>query len=294
MRQYTTLFDRNYLAKGLCLYDSLKRHSSEAFTLNILCMDKETAVLLDSMKLDHAQLFPLAAFEQALQLGAIRQTRSWTEYCWSLASVFTDYMMVTLAEDVTYLDADLFFFSDPKVIFEEIGSRSVGVTPHRLIPSKRHLEVNGAFNVGWVTFRCDSIGRECLRRWAQQCRARCSAKVGCGDQQYLDDWPAKYGEQLCIIENIGVNAAPWNIGNWEVNDGPTVNRIPVVCFHFHEWFQRDDGSIRFSNYALRDEDLQLIYAPYVEAYQTAKAQISAFEVLRMLTQSVLKMEAERA
>jgi hypothetical protein len=324
MRQYTTLFDSNYLAKGLAMYTSLKRHSSEAFMLHILCMDRQTAEILDALKLECACLYPLDAFEIELQLKSVTRDRDWREYCWTLASVFTDYVLEkaivietthagskarefiygTLAgimDEITYLDADLFFFSDPEPVFAEIGSRSIAVTPHRLIPQKKYLEVNGKFNVGWVTFKADAIGRECVRHWAQQCRDRCSSLVGCGDQKYLDEWPERYGAALCEIQHIGCNAAPWNVGNWNVDRhrdsidaAPRLDGQPIICFHFHEFNEGEDGRLTLTHYRIRAEDLELIYQPYISAYRAAQERITAIMLLRQLTQSIYKLESERA
>jgi hypothetical protein len=275
MRHFCTLFDKNYLAKGLAMIESLKRHSSEEFTVHVLALDSETFdVLCAQSELPEIAVISLKIFEEELGLQRVRASRTWTEYCWTLASVLTDCLLESGDMDaITYLDADLFFFSNPKVVFDEIGSRSIGIIPHRLIPSKRHLEANGKFNVGWVTFRNTEVGRECLRRWAQQCRERCSATVGCGDQKYLDEWPDRYGAEVCIVENIGANVAPWNLGNYIVSHGPRVDGVPVCFYHFHEFTETKDGAIRLTNYELRQRDIKLIYEPYIDAYKAAKERI---------------------
>ena len=46
-------------------------------------------------------------------------------------------------DELAYLDSDLFFFDDPKIVFEEIGGRSIAIVPHRFSRENRYLEVNG-------------------------------------------------------------------------------------------------------------------------------------------------------
>lgn len=297
-RHFCTLFDRNYLEKGIALHDSLLRHSSEPFKLSILCMDMETFWLLDEMELPHVDLLPIDAFERAMQLDKIREQRTWTEYCWSCASQLCEFLLPQMdADGITYLDSDLFFFSDPAIVFKEIAGGSIAITPHRLIPSKRHLEINGLFNVGWIGFRNTLAGQTCATEWAANCRNRCSARVGCGDQKYLDDFPVKYGPACCVIQNIGVNAGPWSIGNWGVfADGDKVflDNALLCCYHFHELQEREDGTFRLTNYTLRDEDVRWIYRPYVEAIKAAKVRISEAEALITERHKQMQLQSERA
>lgn len=266
MRQYVTVFDFSYLAKGLALHASLMKHSSAPFCLNILPVDDAGEWMLRQLDLPNVNIIDRGLFERRMNLGKVRASRSHREYCWTLASQALEFMLWLTQNEITYLDADLFFFSDPEPVFAEIGDRSIAVTPHRLIPSKKHLEVNGLFNVGWVTFKYTEAGQACCYGWAFQCRQQCSATEGCGDQLYLDAWPAKYGSGLCQL-GIGVNVAPWNVGNWTLTPGPAVDGRPIVCFHFHEYVHGE----RLTNYQLRDVDCDLIYRPYVDT-MTASAE----------------------
>jgi hypothetical protein len=153
--------------------------------------------------------------------------------------------------------------------------RSIAITPHRLIPSKKHLEVNGLYNVGFVHFKNTKAGRTCLNLWAAQCRSRCSAEIGCGDQLYLNAWPELYGPECCVMEHIGVNAGPWSLANWQVTKGPRLDDVPLICYHAHEFDAREN---RLTNYELRPEDRELIYAPYFAAYQEAQQKIESLHV----------------
>jgi hypothetical protein len=283
MRQYCTLFDRNYFVKGMLLYESLLKHSSQDFTLHVLACDRWTENALREAKLEKVKIIPLDVFEYQLRLMEVRESRSWKEYLWTLASQFLEDVLRGYRE-VTYLDADLYFFSDPEQVFAEIGEASIAITPHRFIESKKHLECNGKFNVGWVTIRETAMGLECIRRWAAQTRARCSEYIGCGDQLFLDEWPELYGNHVHVIEHIGVNLAPWNLANYSLRQIPDlqildVHRLeygynPVVFFHLHEFAERADGTFQLTNYELRPEDIRLIYEPYIEAYKAVKEKFS--------------------
>lgn len=277
-RYYCSLADKNYVVKLLCLYDSLLRHSSADFCLYILALDKETRDTLVSLGLKSAIIVESWHFEKEMDLAGIKASRTWQEWAWTCASQFCEFIMRSGLREITYLDADTFMFSDPEAAFPKMGERSIGITPHRFIPAKQYLEAtSGKFNVGWLTFRNTPIGFKCLAKWAARVREQCSAEVGCGDQLYLDSFPAEYGDELCWL-GINVNVAPWNVGNWTLTEGPCVDGIPIISFHVHELGEREDGSLRLTNYELRPEDVSLIYAPYLSEYARAKERIAGVYV----------------
>ncbi len=286
-RNFCTLYDARYMAKGLAMYESLVKHSSEPFTLHVLCMDDQTERILTELALPNMHVMTLTGFERAMKLGEIRERRTWAEYCWGCASNLMEYMLPWMPDDgITYLDSDILFFSDPKVIFDEVGARSIGITPHRFSPKEElRLGKNGKFNVGIVVARNSETGRKCIARWAAQCREQCSAEVGCGDQQYLDLWPELYGYECCEIENLGVNLGPWSLDHLGVD---VVGGIPVVfnqklsvvddlvAYHFHEFVDHK----YLTGYALQQVHLDVIYWPYIAALQdSAKLIIDAEKAL---------------
>ncbi len=267
------------MAKGLALYESLVKHSSEPFTLHVLAMCPQTERILNEMALPNMHVMTLTGFERAMNLEEIRKGRTWAEYCWGCASNLMEYMLPWMDDGgITYLDSDILFFSDPKVIFDEVGKRSIGITSHRFSPSEElRLGKNGKFNVGIVVARNSEVGRNCIARWAKQCRDRCSSDVGCGDQQYLDSFSDLYGSECCAIHNNGVNFGPWSLDHLRVVDRsgmPYIGDDRLVAWHFHELI--DDKFL--SGYKLSEEALRLVYFPYLTALENAKDKIMSAEL----------------
>ncbi len=278
MRNYCTLFDRNYAQKGVALHESLLKHSSESFTLYVLAMDDDTAKILEELKLKNVRILPLSVFESAMNMKPVRESRSLVEYFWTCASSLCEYLIRNYEMDqLTYLDADLFFFQDPQIVFNEIGQRSIAIIPHRFAEQDRNrLEPNGLYNVGWITFRNDIDGLACLTGWAELCQEWCYNRHDSGrfgDQGYLDSWPSEFEDSLCIIENIGACTAPWNLQQYETTLGPKVNETPIVFYHFHEYRNEDD----FTRWPLRHEDKVFIYVPYINALRVANVYIGNAE-----------------
>jgi hypothetical protein len=294
MKHYCTLFDRNYLAKGLALHESLVRHHAEPFSLSILAMDMETFWLLSEMRLPHVEVIPLQSFERALRLQAVRESRTWAEFCWTLASSLVDYLLPWTPGGMTYLDSDLYFYSDPQAIFDELGEKSIAIIPHRFPRAKeaKAKEV-GIYNVSWVTFRDTPAGMHCAQQWAAQCREWCFNKneaIRFGDQKYLDTWEADYPGEVCAVENIGAGLAAWNIAQYRITDGPKANDAPVVFYHFHEY--KDERHL--TNYPLRPQDRRLIYQPYIESIRDVESRIASIQGMLNQRRETFASEPGRA
>jgi len=240
VRHFCTYFDKNYLSRGLALYHSLRAHHP-SFRLYVCCFDDETCSYLTQLALPG--LIPIALSELEFadpQLLATRSSRTRVEYyftstpCW-LRFVFNRFGDVDL---LTYLDADLRFFSSPEPVFEEMGSASIAVVEHRFPPQFRRLENRGRFNVGWLSFRRDVDGLACVAWWRERCLEWCYDRVEgdkFADQKYLDQWPQLF-DSLAVLRHKGVNVAPWNLPTLRVQREGAVLRIddvPLICFHFH-------------------------------------------------------------
>ena len=114
---------------------------------------------------------------------------------------------------ITYLDSDLYFFSDPKPIYDEIRTSSIAIIGHRFSSNLRHLDERGVYNVGWMSFRRDKNALDCLEWYRERCIEWCYDRVEeyrYADQKYLDKFPKLFNE-VHIIQCKGANLAPWNI-----------------------------------------------------------------------------------
>ena len=77
-RNYCTLFDRNYLLKGVVMLRSIARHSPDA-RVYVLCMDEMTQDLLTRLAIPGVVTMLLADVETPDVLAA-KKTRSIAEY----------------------------------------------------------------------------------------------------------------------------------------------------------------------------------------------------------------------
>lgn len=238
MIHFCTYFDRNYLTRAVAMHQSLARHSPP-FTLWALCLDDDAYAAVSALRLDSLQPIRLADLEQAdPALLEAKQDRSTVEYYFTLSPALPLHLLdrVPDVESITYLDSDLLFYSSPQPIFDELGTGSVAIVPHRYPPSLQELSIHGTYNVAWVTFRNDPAGRAVLGRWRQQCLEWCRDHVEDGkfaDQRYLDEWPGLPGVR--VIEHPGVDLAPWNFMQYRIDlktAPPTVDNLPLVFYHF--------------------------------------------------------------
>lgn len=272
-RLVATLFDRNYAAKGYAMLRSLEPYTlGRSIDLRVLALDDWTWKALSEKPPACLLATRLGDLEAAMELSEIRKRRTWREYCWTLASQFSAYLLRLPGYDqVTYLDADLFFFSDPQDAFRMIGEASVAAAPHRFDEAHAGYAKNGRYNVGWVTFRKDPEGVAAAEDWARSVRDHCSEQNGphgLGDQGYLDGFPGKYA-RFREIGHPGVDLGPWSLQDVAIGPGPVVDELPVVCYHFHEFGEEREG-IRLTFYPLSEAEVTHLYRPYVLEYEKMK------------------------
>jgi SAM-dependent methyltransferase len=288
---FCTLFDANYLPRGLVTYRSLRAVLPEA-RLRVLCMDRETQRLLDA--LDEPGLEAIAIEELEAHdpsLAAVKGDRSRAEYCWTTTPAVCRYLFDREPDlsELTYIDADLLFFSTPQPLFDELGDDSVLIVPHRYAPQwAREEETHGIYNVEWLTFRRDDHGLAVLDWWRERCIEWCYARVEggkFGDQKYLDGWPDQF-TGVRVLSHPGGGLAPWNVSRHHLeNEGGvvTVDGNALVFFHAHSLGLHkvdrrvralaaldlplgpriDDGVGWTTNYPVGADDRAWIWTPYL-------------------------------
>lgn len=283
-RYFCTYFDQNYLVRGLALYRSLERHCP-SFELWILCLDSVCYQLLSRLKLTGVHLIHLEELERVDKLlYATKGTRTQIEYYFTCSPCFPAFVLSRYpsVDQIAYLDADLFFFRDPSVVFSEIETASIAIVPHRFHPALQERTQFGVYNVGWVSFRRNEQGLACLSFWREQCLEWCFARCEgdrFADQKYLDQWPNRFSN-VWVIQQKGANLAPWNVANyriWKSEAGVLVDEHPLVFYHFHhltrmnEWVY-DPGLYEYKT-TLTSNIRRHIYVPYIRALQDAEQEL---------------------
>src|SRR5881394_2226583 len=84
MLNFCTLFDKNYMSRGIAMYQSLLDCNTD-FHLYIFAFDRVCDETLRKMNLKKATIISLHEFEDAELLEA-KSNRTRTEYCWTCTS----------------------------------------------------------------------------------------------------------------------------------------------------------------------------------------------------------------
>ena len=231
------------------MVESLRPHLMEKQKIVILSLDFETLNYLKwKFRQDASvEVVALADFPE-IDFWLIRKTRTYKEFCWSLGAVLSNALLIKENRMTVYVDADTCFFSSPQRILSLCSSANASITPHRFPKRLSSLEVNGKYNVGWVSFTPTSTGIAISTEWRKNCEESTAYDANrgvVGDQKYLDSWVITYPGVL-ILNDPGINAAPWNHEAHSIflrDDAWFVDDSPLIFFHFHGFETLKDGSV---------------------------------------------------
>lgn len=283
MTHYCTYFDRSYLPVGVAMWKSLRRHQAEA-VLWVLALDEDVARALSALMDENLKIIPLAELLAGdPELAEVRVTRPPQEFIFTLTAAYCAHLLRRHPENspLVYLDADLYFFSDPAPILRELGTGSVLVVAHRYPVWHDDAEKYGRYNVGVLAFRHDESGIACLDWWRARCLESCALSgdgVHYGDQKYLDEWPQRFAG---VVESRhpGVNLAPWNWAGMQIDVSGVavyVEDVPLIVFHFAQfrlvtrrWV--DSGQLEYGVMPLRLRSR--LYHEYWSALVAAEAEL---------------------
>ena len=268
---FITLFDRNFLPMGMALHSSLMTHA-QPFHLWVLCMDELVEDQLRSLSLDNVTLIPLQDVETK-ELLEIKPGRTAAEYCWTLTP-FTPQLVFdrdSSVQRVTYLDADLFFFDDPRILLNEFSKsgKHVLITDHNYAPEYDQSRKVGRFCVQFMTFRKTHEGKKVMKWWQERCIEWCFAHIEdgkFGDQMYLDSWPTQFGSEVHILSQQDRTLAPWNVAYvFDVK----LSTLKPVFFHFHGFRVVSNNRMLFYRRYRIGPSGQWLYLEYSDAVEAA-------------------------
>ena len=285
---YCTLFNYDYLTRGLALYRSMERNIPE-FNLYILAMDKATYEILGDLNLAKVTLIDVDSVIDD-RISDVLGERIGPAFFWTCTPIVIEYILKEKNEDwCTYIDADCYFLQDPGKVFDiiESGGYSVGIVEHRFRKDAaydRHIEYDGRFNVAFNTFRNEENALKILNEWKEQCLQCCTNNPtgeSFGDQLYLNVWPDKH-KGVYIVEDDGIDVAPWNVNNYRFSGsdgsytiGNDNREYAVSMYHFHamHFLSSHLVSLNLWNTRSRSEERSIfsLYREYI--YELNKQQM---------------------
>lgn len=275
MRHFCTLFNSAYQFHSHLLYESICENcNTDELQFYFFCFDQDSFNYIRSLNLKNINLISLEELESYFpELKKVKPERSLAEYFFTSTPAICKYVMENYSEvdEIVYLDADLFFFQSPEILFNEIGDASISIIPHRFNFFNYYKNIYGYYNVGWISFKKDKDGMSCLNKWYHDNIEWCFDRLTFSryaDQKYLDKWKKDF-KRVCVIKNKGANVAPWNVGNYKIalkNERVYVDDRSLVFYHFAS-LKFIDGSYYTSissYFSFVNQDIvTFIYRPYI-------------------------------
>lgn len=284
---FCSVIDSGYLSRAVLMYESLKKTGVD-FHLYIFTIDERAQNILTGLALDSVTAIPVEDVEDA-ELLRVKPGRTVAEYCWTLKSPMILYLMKKFGIALcTYLDGDLYFYSSPAILRDEMGNASILLTPHRYTPNRDLTNVSGIYCAQYLSFKNDAHGREALQWWRSKCIEWCFSGYHdgkSGDQMYLDDWLTRF-HGVHELEHPGGGLGPWNVQQYsfQLDDGRIVGiekrtqkQFEVVFYHFHFVRFLDDGYVELGDYNLSKDVIDILYVPYLRSLESVNRKIQSID-----------------
>lgn len=244
MKVSYTICSANYLPYAKSLADSFIIHNSEHI-FYIILLDKaaeEYHSFISPHKIINVEDMKLELFEEM----SIRYDIF--ELSCALKPFAADYIFRTIpsCDFLFYFDADIMVFNSLQNAEELLSDHSILITPHLATFSdfEHRIEIEkmvfraGIFNAGFFGLRRCEETYSFLKWWMFNMRTHCYKDVSTSlfdDQIWLNFVPV-YFTNAIITNNLGYNAAYWNMGERKItfkSGQYFINEnIPLVFFHF--------------------------------------------------------------
>lgn len=273
---FTTFFDKNYLAAGSVLIDSLKQHCS-SFKMYVLCLDQVTFDFFQNNTDYELCVIPIHLDELEefdTELKECKLNRKLVEYYFTLSPCLPLYLLKKYKLPfICSLDADILFFSSPAPIFNLLEKHSIIITPHKFSEELKHMEGGGKYNVSFQLFKNNETGVSCLENWRNECIEWCKDEIDYqnerfADQLYLNKWENRYGTEVYILKAETAGIAPWNVNNYSIgfkNNTLYVDDQVSIFYHFQAFkiLNKNFALNSFNAYGCNvTSDLKALYSHY--------------------------------
>lgn len=283
---FCTLFGCNYLDKGLVMYNSLVSTGCN-FKLYVLPMDDKCKDALNNYNYKHINVLNFNEFVSKYNLDVVKKTRGFGVFCWTCTPFLIDFVLSNYNEPIaTYIDADLYFYSDPSCLINEMNDKTVQIVPHRYNPSLYGNLVRkkaGTYCVQFNTFKNSEDALSLLHWWCKQCYRHCSSDLNgvLGDQGYLENW--EKNKNVTVLKHMGGGVAPWNLAQYKLDsnnignlnslnekfnifllDKYKLDRFPLIFFHYQGIRYLSEHCAQINVYEPWKVDVRLVNLLYID------------------------------
>lgn len=252
MTKFLTLCDSGYKSKALAMHKSLcDTMTHDDWVLHWLCINPSLFQEVVEMRLKNVVAWDLetledlhkAEFDIARNNPATVWGGQYSNFVWTLTPWIMDYFLKSArdGESIMYIDADIYFYQSPELIFDVVGDKSLGIHTHRFSGPYNPNMITGYFNVGVVVFRHDPYGLEMAAKWKNWMlypNHEYAKQYGqCGDQALISLLYEQYTNNVCVFDwewdKKYQHLAPWATHDI---DGKT-----MVFAHMSHFTLTEDG-----------------------------------------------------
>lgn len=299
MMNFCTLFDSYYIDKGITLAKSFNKVCRGKFNLFIFCFDDKSKQVLTDLNIEGVTVLSHKDLENEFDiLNKLKKERSKAEYCWTCTPASIEYVLNHYDVDsCTYIDADLYFFDTPEILFNELTDsvtlekKNIIITPHRFTNSlkdRRFLNRSGKYCVEFNYFDKSDNARKALTWWREKCFEWCFhlyEKDRMGDQKYLEKFPELF-DGVTELKNKGGGMAPWNLAQYQfagyedeakeritIREKATGEIFKPVFYHFQDirYLPGRKANLKSNSH---DKILKYaLYKPYLKAVEETRAML---------------------
>ena len=182
-------------------------------------------------------------------------------------------------KNVVYIDADMWLYQPMEVVWEELKTTSVLLTPHLAqplpddggFPNESEYLRCGTFNGGFVAIHGNEAGDAMLDWWCNRMAKDCIVDVMGGvfvDQKWLNLVPGLF-PAFKALRHPGYNAGHWSLSQLTIektSDGRfLIGDLPLVLFHFSNFLPDDPYSFERQQSRVKLKEMPAL-TPLLESY----------------------------
>ena len=280
---YFTIINKNYILRGVTLYNSISKFLNHKSKFVIVCVDETSCEIIRKLSLENCKVISLETL-QTYNLSKISKKRKINELCWTLKPIVMDFIALNFKDSrwIIYMDSDSMVFKNLDDIL--LNNYDIILTPHNFSDNReKGLEAKvGKYNAGFVAVKTTKNGKKAIKFWMKKCLEWCKDvpdKNKYADQKYLDLIENKFDN---VVNNIdGVNIAPWNISYSKKLD---FKNMRLLFYHMQGFkiYNERIFCVYSYNYKISKNTYNRIYKPYINLLrltfmQLKKKKINAFQ-----------------